>query len=875
MKKSMTWMLVLSMLLSMAAIGGWSIPAAVIYRDGDINGDGDITTYDARLLMVYILSGVAMEPAVSAAADLTGEGNVNTSDVRLIMLKALQGTSDVLTAVDMLAPTVDDWNNPVQMAGVAHCAMKETALANGGYTFTNVTERDEGAKGALLNPLSWPFASYAYDAKVLAPSTAVIEFDLTVSSASASMNLFLGGDVPYLDDNANPNYMSLNPFITDNLDASTEDILPGTYSGTISVQDLIDSGAVPDDCRPSGYLWISGIKLFVVGYNDNTVTIRKLKLSAAHLDGVDVDLSTDPLTMVRHSLVDTAETEGLATLTGMELYENGARTTATTMQAASVDTKKIYQTQYSKRIMNYADGYRIDIPFDWTPDYSLSALRSRYTSDDYVLTVSKEEESPYANTTAGWNTYFTEWLNPYIGNESFLANNYIRYLRTPVESTTMLDGYTVLTYDMAIDWQGNIEMPYYSIAVIRKFQTYNSFYLMVLKSNTPTDGMIDRLIRSFKEIGVVGTATNAQGQYNRIAPSSWNAQTLAYYNKLVEQDSTDWGFFSHSMLEITNENYATRQQEIESEYDRITAAIGTEYDIMPTYTHLSYGSNLNPFPLEMAQQYAGGNGFNGKPVLQFTYQYTMTNNQKLDGPTPVFNVLRGDYDAHFRQLARDIKAYGQPILFRLNNEMNTDWTSYCGLVSLLDPDIFVKGWQHLYDIFEEEGVDNCIWIFNPFTPTYPNCSWGDPLCYMPGEEYVQVLGLTDYEMGNGSSVPYFQEMYTEVYNINKDSFIRYPWIISEFACGAGGEKQFDWDTDTWKNTTLGRNRYVQYYWIQNMFSCLNNRASYPFCKNIKGAVWFNCNDYTQIDGTDYIVNYLELDESSTWAFNAFRQGLAQ
>lgn len=61
----------------------------------------------------------------------------------------------------------------------------------------------------------------------------------------------------------------------------------------------------------------------------------------------------------------------------------------------------------------------------------------------------------------------------------------------------------------------------------------------------------------------------------------------------------------------------------------------------------------------------------------------------------MFDVLRGKFDDFFASLARDVKSYEQPVLFRLNNEMNTDWTSYCGMVTLLDPDIFIMTWAKI------------------------------------------------------------------------------------------------------------------------------------------------------------------------------------
>ena len=57
---------------------------------GDVNGDGKITTYDARVLMLEVLSNAGAFTAEQIkAADMTGDGKLSTSDVRLIVLKAL------------------------------------------------------------------------------------------------------------------------------------------------------------------------------------------------------------------------------------------------------------------------------------------------------------------------------------------------------------------------------------------------------------------------------------------------------------------------------------------------------------------------------------------------------------------------------------------------------------------------------------------------------------------------------------------------------------------------------------------------------------------------------------------------------------------
>ncbi len=864
MKRYLSWMFTLAMLIGMLSIGGFSVPAsAATYRRGDVDGDGAAGTSDVRELLTTLVNNQNLAYAQQEAADFNNDGKVNTTDAKQILMWAMTGDGNVLTTVDLLAPTIDSWHNPVLSAYGTKCVVSETALSNGGVQFTN-------AGGA------WPYATYIYDNMLLLPDDAVIEYDLTMTASATSINFYLGRSLPDLygdsmtDEAAGRQYFKLNSYISSSkIDAGSGDLLKGTYKGSVKVSDL----NVGEKGRVNGMVALSAIKIYTVGSNGTTVTVNKLQVKA-YADPTTVTVSSDPLEAVRPALANTTETQGLSTLTGMELYVNGERSSAESMDAAA-DNKLIYHTITSQRVINYTRGYQIDIPMGWEEDYSIGAIRSRYTNEHYSLTVTREDQSPYGNTAGGWETYRTEWLDRYINSSTYLSNNGMTYQRTPVVSTTMLNGFEVRTYDIAITNKTGIDMPYYSIAVIRKTNVYNVFYLMILKGDVSTTGLIDRLVRSFKQSTPKGTAVNSQGQYETKIPSNWSSETKKYYNQLLSQTQTDFGFFSASMVPRSDGSYSSQRSKIQSEYNRLSTATNYDYAIMPTYSHLMYGSSYNQFPLDMANEFAGGNGTNGKPVLQFTYQYTTNNNSDMYAKNPSFDILRGTHDAQFRKLAKDIKSYGKPVLFRLNNEMDTDWTSYCGMVSLLDTDIFVQTWQRLYDIFEEEGVNNCIWIFNPITPATPYCAWGEALCYMPGEDYVQVLGLTNYEMGNGTQLTSFQSRYTQCYDAFKDYFDNQPWIISEFAAGAGGEKQFDWNYDKWMDTTKGRNASKQAKWVEDMFVCLNNKEEYAFCQNIVGAVWFSVNDYTTINSKNYIVNYLALDAELTATLAAFKEGFSQ
>ena len=55
-----------------------------------------------------------------------------------------------------------------------------------------------------------------------------------------------------------------------------------------------------------------------------------------------------------------------------------------------------------------------------------------------------------------------------------------------------------------------------------------------------------------------------------------------------------------------------------------------------------------------------------------------------------------------------------------------------------------------------------------------------------------------------------------------------------------------------------------------MFADFAQRDSWSYLRNIKGAVWFGCNDYSG----DKIVNQLSLDSDLTETLAALRDGLA-
>ena len=555
----------------------------------------------------------------------------------------------------------------------------------------------------------------------------------------------------------------------------------------------------------------------------------------------------------------------------MKFFHNGAYTKDLSLSAGTGDNRYEFYRNTRMRYVSCSDGYALTVPREGLEmDYTLAKYGMLFNFTDARLRVTLETVRPYSHDAHGYGIYTGEWLDRYVDRQLYMNLNNMRYNHPKVnESRDYLPGYVVTIWSVQINEPGEIEFPFYKIAIIRPDGQYGRFGLLLYKSKTDQAEEFEAIAKSFRVFAARGGSRNYLPEQEPKDDPHWNEETRAYYHKLLNQKTLDFGAFVATLpFDSQTDIYESQRARFLSEKTRLEGADGWNHnwEIVPTYCHISWYSDLHYFPCTMAREVAGGNGFNGKPVLQFTYQFTTDNNRvSSQDPqgcrTPMWNILRGKYDDHFRQLAEDIKAYGAPVLFRLNNEMNSDWTSYCGMMTLLDPEIFRLTWQRLYKIFVENGVDNVIWIWNPNAVSCPYSNWGEDLPYYPGNDYVQILGLTSYEMNNNGSPTSFRDHYTSLYEKNKVLFSRMPCIIGEFACGAGGDT----------SGVLKRNQDSQARWVEAMFDDFADRENHPYLQQIKGAVWFSCNDYSG----DKVINQLALDADLTETLRAFREGFAK
>ena len=482
------------------------------------------------------------------------------------------------------------------------------------------------------------------------------------------------------------------------------------------------------------------------------------------------------------------------------------------MSFAYADENPTVLTPYSSEYNKYTNnpyGYEIVLMNNLKLNEDIVNVKSRFESENVVVDILYDN---FENSLDNFNTYIN------YGNRGILRNPDFTVTREYNHNFKGTYGHITLFERKKLK-ENETDRNYY--AMIAFPRNNKEIITVFIKSAHPV--YIDYIMPSFKLINKTGTMK--EDAVFKPVPKQFDEKTLKFYDDyFINNEKVDFGIF-----EPTYPTYDYKLKQLEQMYNY-------EFPVV-----LLYNSFVRPYKtdyMNLAKE-------QGKVV-----EYGLYTTDMIDGVEKdiTLEIIQGKYDDYLEHLAQSFNEYDHPVLFRLNNEMNGEWVWYSAHLIGKDTDLFIECWRYIYNKFKEHGVDNLIWVWNPNEKSFPGYAYNHYLNYYPGDEYVDIVGLTAYNTGNyyrGEIWRSFAEAYDHFYYDYVKHF-EHPMMITEFS-----------------GASLGGNKGA---WFEDMF---NKITQYD---RIKLAVLWNGQDYDMSKAEKTVSRNYRIDLEQD-VIDAVRKGL--
>ncbi len=475
----------------------------------------------------------------------------------------------------------------------------------------------------------------------------------------------------------------------------------------------------------------------------------------------------------------------------VKLTEEIEKTLTETKQKEEAAVKNLYRLEKDGAFdvfQNYVHGYSLKVDQGMQVDMGYSGVCAVLENDHKRIEIYKENLPSNVSQHA-----YINYSNQFLSNTADHTKEY--------ETRTTINGKTVHILQWSRQKLSRVDNDKNYYVSLEILSGSREVYTIFVKSNKPfyLSGGYEYLVRDFTTFAPTQSAFMRNAREIPIEYKGWNQETQDFYHQYFSPGSTlKWGLFQPKAPEdFTQMTFL----ETEMEY---------EFPILLNYS--SFENRYKHPNLENRLQ----NAYKHNKTLELTLQTPWKNPGEGN---MVYDVLDGEYDEFLINYAKTVSDFGHPVLFRLGNEMNGDWCPYSSYNTSKDTMVFKEFYRYIYRIFEEAGAANVIWVWNPNGKSFPDFAWNDEVMYYPGDEYVDIVGLTAYNTGTYYSDERwieFKELYDPVY-AKADVLYSQPFMITEFASSSvGGDKN---------------------QWIRNMFAEID---SYP---RIKVAVWWDGCDW--------------------------------
>jgi hypothetical protein len=174
----------------------------------------------------------------------------------------------------------------------------------------------------------------------------------------------------------------------------------------------------------------------------------------------------------------------------------------------------------------------------------------------------------------------------------------------------------------------------------------------------------------------------------------------------------------------------------------------------PFDTVMYYADFSTPISLEGIEKIAATGRF---PLV--TWEPWAFGGGKTQPEFSLASILAGDHDELIDRSANNVASFAGPVMLRFAHEQNGDWYPWSESANGNREGEFIATWRYVHDRFQARGATNAVWVWSPNVTTY----LPTPLeRFWPGDDYVDVVGLSGYLRAGQSFEERFRPTLTEL-----------------------------------------------------------------------------------------------------------------
>ena len=160
-------------------------------------------------------------------------------------------------------------------------------------------------------------------------------------------------------------------------------------------------------------------------------------------------------------------------------------------------------------------------------------------------------------------------------------------------------------------------------------------------------------------------------------------------------------------------------------------------------------------------------------------------------------IASGMIDSSLHSFAHEAATWGKPFFYRLDWEMNGPWMNFSPGQNGNTDRSFIAMWQHVVNLFRQDGARNALFVFSPNTICSDACS--DFSAMYPGNDYVDWVGLDGYNWGDVHSNSHW-DSFTTIFSASYNELVALapgkPVMIAETASTEHGGDKASWISQT-------------------------------------------------------------------------------